>query len=71
MRKPSKRLSKRRNLSAYVWMWTLVEGQETVVGKSVILHTDRDTASGAGEAWEQGMSQLQTSTKTYAEVLER
>jgi maltose phosphorylase len=48
----------------------LVEGQESVVGKSVALHTQRNPSQALDEAWEQGMSQLQTSTKKYDEVLE-
>jgi hypothetical protein len=46
----------------------LVEGHESVVGKSVALHTDRNSAQALDEAWEKGMSELQTSTKTYEEV---
>jgi len=48
----------------------VVEDVETVIGKSVALHTDRDKTQELDEAWEQGMSQLQTSSKTYDEVLE-
>lgn len=48
----------------------VVAGQESVVRKSVALHTERNTAQALDEAWEQGMSQLQTSTKTYDEVLD-
>ncbi len=46
-----------------------VQGRESVIGKSVTLHTDRDSAQALDEAWEKGMSQLQTSTKRYEEVL--
>ena len=48
-----------------------VEEQESVVGKCVALYTDRDKDQALDEAWEKGMSQLQTSTKRYDEVLER
>jgi maltose phosphorylase len=48
----------------------LAEGQEAVIGKSVILHSDRNPQQALDEAWKRGMSQLQTSTKTYAKVLE-
>ncbi len=47
----------------------VVEGQETVVGKTVIVHTDRDKVQALDKAWERGMSQLRASTKTYLEVL--
>ncbi len=47
-----------------------VEEQESVVGKCVALHTDRDKAQALDEAWEKGISQLQASSKTYDEVLE-
>lgn len=49
----------------------MVEGQESVVGKSVALHTDRDSAQALETAWEMGMSQLHAyaSTKKYEEVL--
>lgn len=47
----------------------LVEGQEAVVGKSVTLHSDRDSKQALDEAWKRGQAQLQTSTKTYSEVL--
>src|SRR6476620_7476575 len=45
----------------------VVEGQESVVGKSVTLHAERNPA----QAWEKGMLQLQlqTSTKRYEKVL--
>jgi len=48
----------------------VAEGVETVIGKSVALYTDRDTAQALDNAWKQGMSQLQKSTKKYDEVLE-
>jgi maltose phosphorylase len=47
----------------------VVEGQASVVGKSVTLHTDRDPAQGLDDAWAQGTSRFQTSTKKYTEVL--
>jgi maltose phosphorylase len=39
------------------------------VGKSVTLQAERNPAQALDEAWEKGMSQLQTSTKRYEEVL--
>lgn len=48
----------------------LVEGQEAVVGRSVILHSDRNNHQPLEEAWARGMRQLETSTKTYHQVLE-
>ena len=47
----------------------VVEGQESVIGKSVMLYTERNPAQALDKAWEQGLSQLQTSTKKYDEVL--
>ncbi len=47
----------------------VIDGQESVVEKSVSLYTERNPAQALVEAWEQGMSQLQTSTKNYDEVL--
>ena len=47
----------------------LVEGRESVMGKSVTLQAERNPAQALDEAWEKGMSQLQTSTKRYEEVL--
>jgi maltose phosphorylase len=47
----------------------VVEGQEAVVEKAVILHTDRDNTQPLEIAWERGMAQLQASTPTYVEVL--
>lgn len=47
----------------------VVEGQGSVVGKSVMLHTERNPAQALDEVWERGMSQLQTSTKRYEDVL--
>ncbi len=49
----------------------LAEGQETTVSRHVIVHSGRDPHQALDVAWEQGMSQLQASTKTYAEVLEQ
>lgn len=51
----------------------LVEGQETAVGRRVIVHSDRDPEQALETAWERGMFQLQAyaSTKTYQEVLEQ
>jgi maltose phosphorylase len=46
-----------------------VEGHESVVGKCVALHSERNPAQALDEAWEAGMSQLKTSTKKYDEVL--
>lgn len=48
----------------------VVDGQESVIGKSVTLRMDRNPSQALDNAWEQGMSQLQTSTKKYDEVLE-
>jgi maltose phosphorylase len=48
----------------------LAEGQETTIGRQVIVHSDRDSQQALDAAWEQGMSRLQTSTKPYEEVLE-
>lgn len=47
----------------------VVQGREAVVGKAVILHTDRDKVQALDTAWERGMSRLQASTQTYLEVL--
>lgn len=47
----------------------LVEGQQAVIGKSVILHSDRDNQQPLDEAWKRGISQRDASTKTYNEVL--
>jgi maltose phosphorylase len=47
----------------------VVEGHEFVIGKSVMLHTDRNPAQELDQAWERGTSQLQTSTQTYEDVL--
>ncbi|HLO29563.1 MAG TPA: glycosyl hydrolase family 65 protein [Anaerolineales bacterium] len=47
----------------------VTRGQERVVGKSVILHTDRDPHQPLEIAWERGLVQLNTATKTYAQVL--
>ncbi|MBC7878705.1 MAG: family 65 glycosyl hydrolase [Anaerolineales bacterium] len=46
-----------------------VEDQETVIGKCVALHTDRNPAQALDDAWERGMSQLQASPKKYEDVL--
>ena len=48
----------------------VVEGRESVVGKFVTLQADRNPAQALDDAWEHGISQLQTSTKRYEEVLE-
>ena len=48
----------------------LAEGQESVIGKSVALYSERDPAQALDEAWKQGISLLQTSAKKYDEVLE-
>jgi maltose phosphorylase len=47
------------------------QGQETIVGKSVILHTDRNPQQALDSAWSQGMSLSQAFTKTYTDVLEQ
>ncbi len=47
----------------------LVEGQEAVVGKTVILHSDRDNQQALEEAWKRGQAQVETSTKKYTDVL--
>lgn len=47
----------------------VVEGQEAVVEKTIILHTDRDTTLPLETAWEHGMGQLRTSTQDYVDVL--
>lgn len=49
----------------------LVNGQETVIGKSVILHSDRNPQQPLDEAWAHGKAQLQTSPKKYDDVLEQ
>jgi maltose phosphorylase len=46
------------------------EGHPSIVGRSVILHSDRNPQQALDIAWERGMSLLQTSTKTYPDVLE-
>ncbi len=43
-------------------------GQETVVGKTVILHSDRDPNQPLDTAWEHGLALLQASNLSYAEV---
>jgi len=47
-----------------------VEGHGSVVGKSVVLHTDRDKDQALDLAWTRGMTLLQTYTIKYDEVLE-
>lgn len=47
-----------------------VEGHESVIGKSVALYSARNPAQTLDEAWEQGMSLLQASAKSYDAVLE-
>ncbi len=49
----------------------VVEGRESVVGKSVSLYTERNPSQALDDAWEKGMSQLHAhaSTKRYEEVL--
>ena len=49
----------------------LAEGQEATLSKRVIVHSGRDPQQALEAAWEQGISRLQASTKTYAEVLEQ
>lgn len=46
------------------------EGHQSIVGRSVILHSDRNPQQALDIAWERGMALLQTSTKTYPDVLE-
>lgn len=46
----------------------VVEGQEAVVEKTVILHTDRDTTLPVETAWEHSMEALRAATQTYADV---
>lgn len=46
----------------------LVEGQESAVSKTVIVHSDRDPRQPLENAWNRGMSQLQTSILTYDKV---
>ena len=46
----------------------LVAGRETVVGRSVIVHSDRDRQQELEYAWERGSFYLQTSTFPYEEV---
>jgi maltose phosphorylase len=48
----------------------LVEGQAAVIGKTVILHTDRNPQQPLDEAWERGISLLQTTQKTYEQTLD-
>jgi maltose phosphorylase len=48
----------------------LVESQETVAGKTVIIHSDRNTQQPLESAWERGISHLQSSAYTYDEILE-
>jgi maltose phosphorylase len=45
------------------------QGQESIVEKSVILHSDRNPQQALETAWERGVNLLETSTKTYADVL--
>jgi maltose phosphorylase len=49
----------------------VAQGHEAVVGKTVIVHTDRDAAQDLESAWKRGTSQLQASNETYDEVLEK
>lgn len=46
----------------------LVEGQETAIGKTVILQSDRDLHQSLESAWERGMSQYQAAQATYEEI---
>lgn len=58
------------NLTTTHLLLDLVAGQETIVEKSVILHTDRDTTQSLDTAWENGRSLLQQcAPKTYADLL--
>lgn len=47
---------------------TLNQGQETVIGRSVILHTARQPQQPLEEAWEQGLEQLGAARQRYEEV---
>ena len=49
----------------------LAQGQEAVIGKSVVLYSERNPDQVLVEAWERGMTLLQGSTKKYDEVLEQ
>jgi maltose phosphorylase len=46
----------------------LVQGRESAVSKSVIVHSERDLNQALEDAWSQGMSQLKTSTESYEEI---
>ncbi len=48
---------------------TVAEGQETVVEKTVILHTDRDNTVSLETAWNHGMDQLRATSQNYAAAL--
>lgn len=48
----------------------LLNGQEAVIGKTVILSSERNPQQPLDDAWKRGISQLQTSTKSYAQALE-
>lgn len=46
----------------------LVEGQETVIEKAVILHTDRNSRQPLDEAWSHGMALMDSATRSYAGI---
>jgi maltose phosphorylase len=46
----------------------LVQGRESAVSRTVIVHSDRDPNQPLEVSWTQGMSQLKTSTSSYEEV---
>jgi maltose phosphorylase len=46
----------------------LVKGQESVIEKTVILHSDRDRQQPLEEAWNRGSALLLASQKDYAEI---
>ena len=46
----------------------LVEGQEAVVGKTVIVHSDRNPQQALASAWDRGTAQLRTSLSSYDEI---
>jgi maltose phosphorylase len=46
----------------------LIKGQESTISRAVIVQSAKDPQQTLEAAWEQGISQLQASTMTYAEV---
>lgn len=47
----------------------LRQGEEAVIEKAVILHSDRDPQQPLEEAWRRGMALLDSAVKEYAEIL--